>query len=131
MLIFAGFDVLLQRQQFVGVVARLTCRRVGSLLDLFLQARWVIGKQIVSCGDKELDGARLALPGGATCQLSVDASGTVGAHSNDVQSAGLERFGVEFDIRAAASHVGGNGDGSRVAGTRNNVGFLFVLNTVE
>ena len=51
--------------------------------------------------------------------------------ANDEQAAGFGDAGGELDVGAAASHVRGDGDGSEVAGTGDDFGFLRVEFRVE
>ena len=48
-----------------------------------------------------------------------------------VQAADVGDAGAEFDVGAAAGHVGGDGDGAALAGAGDDLGFLLVVLGVE
>ena len=48
-----------------------------------------------------------------------------------IQSARVRHAGAELDVGAAAGHVGGDGDRARLAGARDDLGFLQVIFRVE
>ena len=51
--------------------------------------------------------------------------------ADDVQAAEIRHAGAEFDVRAAAGHVRGDGDRAALAGARDDLGFLLVILRVE
>ena len=67
---------------------------------------------------EELRAARIALPAGASAQLSIDPAALVPVGADHVQAAELGDAGAETDIDAAAGHVRRNGDRVRLAGAR-------------
>ena len=90
-----------------------------------------IAHQVVFEGDEELRAARVALAGATAAELAVDAAGFVALGADDEQAAGFRHALAEFDVGAAAGHVGGHGDGARLAGAGDDFGFLLVELGVE
>ena len=74
--------------------------------------------QIVVQGEVLAEGAGIALAAAAADQLPVDAAGVVHFGADDVQAAQLGHALAELDVRAAAGHVGRDGDLARQAGAR-------------
>ena len=87
--------------------------------------------QVVFERDEKVGGAGIALAGATASQLAVDAAGFVAFGADNVQAAGFRHARPEFNIGAAAGHIGGDGDGAALAGAGDNLGFLLVILGVE
>ena len=87
--------------------------------------------QIVFERDEEVGRTGIALARATAAQLAVDAAGFVAFGADDVQAAELGDAGAEFDVGAAAGHVGGDGDGAALAGAGDDLGLLLVELRVE
>ena len=90
-----------------------------------------VAHEVVLEADKKLRTARVALTRATSAQLPVDTPRFVALGADDVEPAGALHPGAEFDVRAAARHVGRNGHGARLAGPGHNLGFLEVEFRVE
>ena len=73
----------------------------------------------------------VALARAAAAQLAVNAARLVAFRADDVQAAEFGDAGAEFDVRAAAGHVGGDGHRAALAGARDDFGLLLVIFRVE
>jgi hypothetical protein len=71
--------------------------------------------QIVLQRNEKVRRAGVALARAAAAQLAVNAPRFVAFGAEHVQAADLRDAGAEFDVRAAAGHVGGDGDGAALA----------------
>jgi hypothetical protein len=80
--------------------------------------------EVVVEADVHLGLAWVALPAGSSEELSVDAAFLVAFGADDGEPSESAGFVVELDVGAAASHVGGDGDGSGLAGLGDDLGFL-------
>ena len=74
---------------------------------------------------------RIALARATAAQLAIDAAGFMPLRADDMQAARIGHAWAEFNIGAAAGHVGGDGDGAALAGARDDFGFLLVVLRVE
>ena len=95
------------------------------------EARGVLEDEFIVEGDEGLGGAGVALAAGAAEELAVDAAGFVAFGGDDVQAAEFGDAAAEFDVGAAAGHVGGDGDFSFAAGHGDDLGLLGVADGVE
>ena len=84
-------------------------------LDDFVRAEQA--HEVVLQGNEKVGGAGIALARATSAQLAVNAAGFVALGADDVQAAQPGDAFAQFDVGAAAGHVGGDGDGSR-AGRR-------------
>lgn len=91
----------------------------------------VFEEQFIFEGDEEAGGAGVALPAGAAAELAIDAAGFVAEGADDVEAAEIGNAVAEADIDAAASHIGGDGDGAAFAGASDEAGFGFFVGGVE
>ena len=87
--------------------------------------------QIVLERNEKVRRAGVALARATAAQLAVNAPRFVPFRAHDVQAAEVGHAGPEFDVRAAAGHVGGNGHRPALAGARDNFGLLLVVFRVE
>ena len=75
--------------------------------------------------------AGVALTARAATQLVVDAAAFVAFCAENVQAAQIHNAFAQHDVRAAASHIGGNGDTAFLACQRHDFGFFFMLLGIE
>ena len=87
--------------------------------------------QIVFERDEKVRRTGVALARAASAQLAVNAARFVAFGGQHVQAAEFGDAGAEFDVRAAAGHVGGNGHRAALAGARDDFGLLLVIFRVE
>src|SRR5580704_2855739 len=83
-------------------------------------------QQLILEREEELVGARIALAGRAADELAIDAGRAVHFGGDYVQSACRADFLVELDVGPASGHVRRDGDGERLAGPGDDLGFLLV-----
>ncbi len=74
------------------------------------------GEEVLEDGvlkaEEEDGSAGIALASAAADELVIDAAGFMALGADDMQTTEGNDAGAEFDIRAAAGHVGGDGDGA-------------------
>ncbi len=87
--------------------------------------------QVVLQRDVKPRTARVALARATATQLAVDAPGFVAFAADHVQAAHVRDAGAEFDVGAAARHVGGDGDGAALPRAGDDLGFLLVVFGIE
>ena len=87
--------------------------------------------QIVLQRNEKVRRSRVALARTASAQLPVNAPRLVAFRAQHVQTAHFGHAGAELDVRAAARHVRGDGDGAALAGARDNFRFLLVIFRVQ
>ena len=85
-----------------------------------------VAHEIVFEADVEARAARIALARATSAQLAVDAARFVPLGADDVEAAALRHAGAEFNVGAAARHVGGDRDRARLAGAGDDLRFLHV-----
>ncbi len=68
--------------------------------------RGEVAHEVILERDEELRASRIALAGAATAELSVGAAGFMAFGADHEESAELGDAGCEFDVGAAAGHVG-------------------------
>src|SRR5439155_1985896 len=114
--------------------------RVGQLLALFQAdplhhfhdpVRTEQPHQIVLERNEEVGRSWVALSRAASSQLAVDAAGFMAFRADDVQASGFSDAEAQLDVRAAAGHVGRDGDGAALTGARDDFRFLLVILGVE
>src|SRR5690606_568949 len=74
--------------------------------------------EVVLKREEELGETGVALTRATAAQLAIDAAGFVTLGADDVEAAELAHALAEFDVGAAAGHVGGDGDGTALTGAR-------------
>ena len=87
--------------------------------------------QIVLQRNEKMRRAGVALARATAAQLAVNAPRLVALGAEHVQAADFGDARPEFDVRAAAGHVRGDGDGAALAGARDDFGLLLVIFRVE
>ena len=87
--------------------------------------------QVVLKGDEETRVARIALARATTAELAVDAAGFVALGAEHVEATEFAHALAEADVGTAASHIGGDGDGTILTSHGDNIGFLLVVLGVQ
>ena len=94
-------------------------------------ARAEIPHEVVLEAHVEPRAARVTLAGAASAELAVDAAGFVALGPDHVKSAELGDALAEFDVRAAAGHIGRDRHRPAEPGARDDLGLLHVVFRVE
>src|SRR4051812_44261189 len=90
-----------------------------------------VAHEVVFEGNEELGTTRVTLARTTAAKLAVDPARLVALSADDKKPADFGNSRGEFDVCAAACHVGGNGDGAKMPGAGNDVRFLGVEFGVE
>ncbi len=90
-----------------------------------------VAHEVVFEAEEEFAGAGVALAGGATAQLAIDAAGFVAFGAEDKEAAEVGDAFAKFDVGAPTGHVGGDGEGAFLTGAGDDFGFLAVVFGVE
>ena len=87
--------------------------------------------QVIFEGQEELRRPRVALTGSTTAELIVDTAAFVAFRTDDHQAAQVSNTFAELDVRAAAGHVGRNGDHVALTGVLDDFRFFFMVFGVQ
>ncbi len=102
-----------------------------SIMEVMRSAAAKLRIRSILEGDEEDRLTRVALAGAAAAQLAVDAARLVAFGADHEEAAEFGDAFAEFDVGAAAGHVGGDGDRALLAGAGDDLGLLAVVFGVE
>ena len=75
----------------------------------------MVAHQVILKGNEKLRAAGIALARTTAAELAIDPARRMAFGADDKQSAECGHAFAEFDVGAAAGHVGGNGDGTALS----------------